>query len=706
MKRVLYLLILAALMTVGLRAEKVEDHSAQINNAEVNQIPKTIKAELLRAMESHKGQIPMPTGGSFESIDTFNDALFSNMMKVTPMVYEEKSGTIFIVRPHRYVPNPDNEADSLTGRLDILYSQNDGLDWNTLTVIERPGQLPLYPSIAVVNPSGSNDINDMLIYAFYVKFVYDGEGYTFDSFEYFLANSIAGSEYTQPEAGPDLNNPGGIQGWSFTRVAAFNGESNQYMLNYGSLAPEQGGRSGVYGVGTWTASNLDFQSSIPPNWDVSQFKDPGSADGSYNAGMHIDFDSEGNAYAGVVNIMANDDDRRPSVSKSTDNGKSWTNFEAMPASIVRTFYESKGGIYFNEQGSPVSWMAGSIPYGSEGFVVTGVDQYSFVYRFNIIRQDTSTYYLVEAYKDENGWSIREIANYEYVASRFFPDASPENRSFLYGPPLLRNYGANDTFVDSLIANPRHLEIQLARTVDNQHLVVKYIDTENLFALDTPTDIYGGDLTLDTLFNTDIYMGYREIDGGSWNISNVTNAYMDNEAQNPVYYKQTWIPQVVKSFSKVPMMTSAPVKPTSPTTTYTTAIYNYPDFMLQMYADNALDQYVMFASVDLTNQIPLDDPRAVKSVEENQEFTFEINKIYPNPVKSDRAEIAFTTSAFGNVFIAVYDLQGNKVMDVVNGNLGSGIHGKYLDLENLANGTYFVTMTFNGQTVSETLNITR
>lgn len=68
-----------------------------------------------------------------------------------------------------------------------------------------------------------------------------------------------------------------------------------------------------------------------------------------------------------------------------------------------------------------------------------------------------------------------------------------------------------------------------------------------------------------------------------------------------------------------------------------------------------------------------------------EFTFEQN--YPNPFNPSTT-IQFSLPVDANTVITVYNLVGEKVAEIINGDFSAGTHKVTFDASNLSNGTYF------------------
>lgn len=65
-------------------------------------------------------------------------------------------------------------------------------------------------------------------------------------------------------------------------------------------------------------------------------------------------------------------------------------------------------------------------------------------------------------------------------------------------------------------------------------------------------------------------------------------------------------------------------------------------------------------------------------------------ISQNPVRKN-AVITFSTPDPGCVNVAIYDVQGKKVREILNAYRPAGIHGINFEVENIESGVYFVRL---------------
>ncbi len=76
-------------------------------------------------------------------------------------------------------------------------------------------------------------------------------------------------------------------------------------------------------------------------------------------------------------------------------------------------------------------------------------------------------------------------------------------------------------------------------------------------------------------------------------------------------------------------------------------------------------------------------------------TFFIDNIYPNPVNS-KGKVRFAVPKDGNIRFKIFNIFGNKVFELNNSNLQSGIYEYSLNTSELRQGVYFLVIYFNNR----------
>ena len=78
-------------------------------------------------------------------------------------------------------------------------------------------------------------------------------------------------------------------------------------------------------------------------------------------------------------------------------------------------------------------------------------------------------------------------------------------------------------------------------------------------------------------------------------------------------------------------------------------------------------------------------------EESAPTAFELNQNYPNPFNPSTT-IKFAVPEAGNYSLRVYDILGQEVVTLVNGQLNAGTHKVSFEASRLASGMYIYKLT--------------
>lgn len=85
--------------------------------------------------------------------------------------------------------------------------------------------------------------------------------------------------------------------------------------------------------------------------------------------------------------------------------------------------------------------------------------------------------------------------------------------------------------------------------------------------------------------------------------------------------------------------------------------------------------------------------------------FNLAQNYPNPF-NPTTDIAFTLEKATDAHLAIYDLQGRVVKELVNSHLQAGNHVYTFDARNLASGLYVYSLTVDGSSVNKKMTLLR
>jgi hypothetical protein len=552
-------------------------------------------------------------------------------------------------------------------------------------------------SLAVLNPNNKTDPAEFSYVVFGRLFKYNAttKSYDIQGGLFLLSDGSGFDKFEQyPEEGPLTNNPGTAQQWNSVKMFSTEANGAPYIYQYGTLSPKPNQQYGMYGfayIGMNGGAVSDLGSIIPNVWGPQNWRATGDFNSSYNAPMYIDNDSEGTLYAVVHNMFADDQENRVvAISKSSDNGKTWSSFDRFP--------KEKMDEYLQISGYTSQVTGGLKAYKSSGFAVTGVDQFSYVYTASNINSTSQTQkdYFFEIFKESGQWSIREIAH----------NTGDKWRT----PWLLQDTtGTNiDTIIiDGFQDNPRGYEIQLAKTADGQNLVLKYTDNrDDLADLDPPIQLVNSN-GIDSMLTTDIYCTYRPITGGAWTVpKTVTNDIWMN--------KVTWIPNIIPSLIDIPIIENVTVRFSNPQNVR--VINKYPYFLQNYVVGSYIRNLILFASFDATiNDNIVDDqlqkPEGifgfpVSDVNEQLMPEFKLFDISPNPV-SGEASLSYNLERPSNVKIELFNALGQKVKIIrENGLVNPGYWIVNFNTNDLTIGTYYYTLTANGRAITKIMNVVR
>lgn len=603
-----------------------------------------------------------------------------------PIVYEPISGTYIVVGRDVIATEAGQPFYEQTGVIYIMTSNNNGSTWTNATEIFRQQKnFDVNPTLAVTNPTGSaNPANfSYFIYSTLYRAV---EGQTSAPYYggHFIFVSPEGSDQISMK-GPSINNPSERQQWSTTTAATYTKNNKDYTVLAGMLSPETGYQAGNYGCANINITDLDVNTSIPAAWSVTKFRQPDNpASGShYNNNIYVDNDENGTVYACVANMFADNIEKRVvGFSKSVDNGQTWSDFTKMSPQILSNYSISQGA----HKDSSLIW-----PYESNSFVVYGVDQLSYFTRVfvNMPHPIPNEIHLVEINYNGASWSIRKIENLSGM--RMF-------QINLQKPNSTSTTEESIPFIDD-----KSFEISAAKSLDG-NVVVKFLNhREDYIRFDqTSIAIRTGNTTdayeytvesWDSLLTNDVFISYRNMSSSNWSTPvNVTDDLR--------YNRNTIMPKVVKDIRNIPILhlrtDEASLKRTSQTSGQPIhpLYYNYPSFLCELINDRNKEYFVEVMVADATITSVNDEVAANNSI-----------AIYPNPV-NNVANFNYTLENAGNVVVRISNAMGQTIAEAVNGYMEAGNYNTNFDASRLANGTYYVTMTINGQSVTKVMNIVK
>lgn len=123
--------------------------------------------------------------------------------------------------------------------------------------------------------------------------------------------------------------------------------------------------------------------------------------------------------------------------------------------------------------------------------------------------------------------------------------------------------------------------------------------------------------------------------------------------------------------------------------------------------NHLQTFIVDGLEDNLGEVNMTISGAPTSVEESFDRIpegYTLNQNYPNPFNPSTS-ISYSIPNDGNVTLSVYDLLGNEVALLENGNKSAGNYTYNFDASNLSSGLYFYTLRVGASTGSATVSFT-
>lgn len=581
--------------------------------------------------------------------------------------YDAKSGTLNIAR-NRALFNAQQQLDGV--ELGIVRSADNGNSW-TFDVIIRTNEMFFgMPTIGWVNPDDLSNPAEYPVAICGIRYPIDRSvnppRINFDRLS--MWNRTSGGVAEIPLSGQPR--PG--SGFDMDLVDLHGDNANGAIHAAGMLDPEPTAQYGTYGYFNFNLVVEDFGQlpTIPSAWAGDQWRPSPSLTGSFNAPMALSGDKDGTLYAVFNNNTAdNQDVRTVEVSKSTDQGKTWSSLNVMPSNLISQFAQATGG---DVSYQPTVRPNFNTPYDGGSLIVTGPDQFSYFYRLATGKTNPNdptlldtvlSFNIVEAKYDKGTWTLTRVA--ELNSYGFLMVSVQDSISQSIGAPAIQVSG-----------NGRGHELQSAITADGNNIVVKWVDINpdrpkqftGVRVFDGPTNnLYTEVDTLTELFDTDIFITSRATNSNSW-------AAAKNVTDDDDMAFRTYMPDVVKSINDVPI-----VRILGTATGTITSQLPKPVAQLVFTAGSTVD----FGTT------------AVVSVDDNdQKYTFSMSSISPNPV-SGAAQVSFTLDRAATVAIEVYDMLGAQVGAVAPQQLPAGSHGVNVNASTFAAGTYNVALVVDG-----------
>ena len=546
----------------------------------------------------------------------------------------------------------------------IRYSTDMGATWeDPLGPIQDDGD-PFqdsvrYPNIAFHSPNGALGFEDLIV--FHANpFVNEswghyGVGVTFGDFPDPFTVSI-----------PPFNIDGQDFDWLPNTVLTSNPSGTKIIVFVPLDAPETalpevnsniGMISFLYDTENPVASVLEPFSTAP--WTVPT--DIQNPDGSITAAedqrsnrlIQAGWDIDGSLYVGAIGQLAANESGAwdlPMIIKSDDEGDTWSEWDFLPESQFINFLVDLGAFF---------------PSNRDYFLL-GQDM--TVLGPNHVIVFTS---MVDA--TQNGEQLDRMLEFEYLDGTWtIRTVGPQTGTFV------QFYHDQEEFETLAGTQPQTLpEVQISPTADGEWLVAKWVDLVGY--------LFEGEETARPAY--DIFFTIREVNDGFWREPvNITESWFHD--------KLTWIPRMIPSIDEVPMLASVSALGTNDWFSDPNNPQNPDDSIAvnvaqQMIFDN---QHIVFTTFNLRG--------LVSGVDEFGNYVPDvtITSVSPNPV-NNVGTVKYELPEPGQVSVHIYDGQGRKLMTLLDKYHTPGEYTANFNLADRPNGSYFVNISFNGETAT-------
>ena len=590
-------------------------------------------------------------------IDTLYNGYSFNATYVNPIDYDPISNTVALV--YRGTNDPATSSFNTGNEIFLRYSGDNGKTWSEKLGPMLDESVPnmkfgRYPSVKIHNPGGMEKDASKLTYGIAYSLFYNGE------FRY-----TAGGIYQNGTKKFSMDTEYLLDGQKFTYgtdcFPLFSKDGKLY--NFGGIYPLSTS-STVSALALRVFEGTKWEAVPPDNWDWSVLSPPNADWSSTAIAGGTGRDALGNMYVGFFGIFSEystDYTKRGlSYSKSSNNGDDWSDLNIMPLNILEQYITSIGGS-INE-----TRITGArrflMPDNTQGqysngysFVAIAEDNVSF---FTSISNFAEIVHYIEVNVNKGVWSIKKVL-----------EADPSSFVFHIGQ-------------DNLYSAQTGAEMDIAVTADGTKMVAKWVTGFN--------QIYNEDIDKngtqpDTVYTTDIFMSWRDVNNGTWSAPvNITNdMFLD---------KLTHIPKTIRSINDIPLVQVC-------ATLLNPADDKNIDSMIIKQDSTFIKSYVAMRTIDLSSVIGVQDNEPAKSVPSE---TLAVQNDY----LSTALHITYSTGRSGKISVELVDIMGNTVQDVVHTETVPGLYGVVADISSVPSGMYLVRLRTNDSQVVKQIAIVR
>lgn len=589
----------------------------------------------------------------FTTFDTLANALSYCGSSTTPFVYDPTYGyLVTIKRGSREVTDVDWSRLNSKNNLFLRVSSDNGYTWQPQVLVydELESQVGSgrYPSCATFTYDGAFAV------AFSGSLVNEGAS--------LWLGQVMGLWTENGDLGtvssPKCIANGTVYDWGVADavVYGYTNASNQAVIIAADVVSSTNNDLADNGnIGIRKTVDIDVPETwIPDAWRSSLFYPVDDIRFRPNEVIGLrqkSFDPNSPLYLGVLgNFKVTPDYEKAKLgfSISNDNGDTWQPFVIMDVDLLRNYTASLG----------IDPENSAILYDSKDFTVLSNGDVYFVAHFREI-DDAKPFnqlinHLIEVkYSAQNqSWSITKVADITGLSLNLLDETSAS------------------------VGSPTDIEIQIAKTVDESKLFVKWVEMLDVTWITDSTYQFR---------TNDIFYSVKQLDAASgW--SEPVNLTESDE-----YDRQTNIaPIVPNSLENIPILKLQ--------TIFNLANNEVPgtqEYLLAMrrYLNKQEVQIAHFNAVVGVNDY------------EPQYSATEINRIYPNPAQSSTT-LEYSVKGFANIEVAIYDLIGNKLKNIFTGAQSEGVYSFEIDTKDMLSGTYYISLKNGDKTISKILNIVK
>ncbi len=651
---------------------------------------KTIKPRLtgLPVVKAQSGSVKIQSTAEYRVIDSLFNAYSFYGGEQQPLCYNPATGLFAIIKrgalPPENTGNPNN-----SNSLRLLISTDLGKSWQNNFALYTGGNngAPRYPSVDISVPEGHTDASEA-IFGFVAPLTKSsgtgsGAERTWDGsvigYQANDAGTAAGTEDLTAEV--DVNGSKFWWGTDCTTAAYQAPDASKLNFNFAvDLIPSDSASTPSELLNAQALMTKDFMGTgkaamtIPNAWSASKFRMVESHSGAWRTHVGFTRDKAGNFYnATFGNFLATEDTLHHTfgVSKSTDHGATWGDFNVMPYSVFLA-YANKMGVdtsecFFDWRRSSNDASA-AIRLTSYAFVAYGNGNFSCFTQFYSSNTNVPSH-LVECYYANGQWGMRKVADISMFENADFYRVFDQDGAG--GPSQMGN------------------ELQACVTADDNNVILKFLEAK-IYAFKNE------DNADDTLLTTDVIICTRSASGDTWSTPK-------NVTQSNILDRTTWVPTIWPADMKnVPIVT---VQTAEKGSTIREQLY---ESQMRMASSNsssydAYKQYVTISNFNVADLPEWDGLTKVGVSDDNKVNSGNLS-ISPNPA-SDLVTLSFNSDAQNGTLQVVNEL-GQVVVSQNIEFVGSGSRFYTMNTNQLASGTYIVRVIAASNVFTKSLNIVR